>query len=237
MGALLSAYRLMPTVTVDVTGHCPEARLRERLAFQLSRLGGGAEPHEEIIKGPVRVSSLVPRDHSQFFIAAAAAGCTVHSLPCGERVVVLPTAVCIRGIELSLGQDGDRHEKRVALTFLNVPEWPFLEGRLVQLDPASNPPVLRRPNLRVEPHLEDWFCLLLSWVKQFFVANLWWQASAEMQAHDDYRDVMTGLQQALGAPRAEAASLESILATFDQHNEYWQRTEKRVQPEPSFNGE
>ncbi len=236
----MSAYRLMPTVTVDVTGRCPEARLRERLALQLGRLGGGAEPREQILKGPVRVSSLVARDHSQLFIAAAAAGCAVDSLCCGERVVVLPTAVRIRGIELSLGQHaggGDGHERRVALTFLNVPEWPFLDGRLVQLDPASNPPILRRPNLHLEPHLEDWFCLLLSWVKQFFVADLWWHAGAEMQAHDDYRDVMKGLQQALGAARAEAASLESILATFDQHNEYWQQTAKRVQPEPSFIGE
>ena len=235
----MSAYRLMPSVTVDVTGHCPEARLRERLALQLGRLGGGAEPHEQILKGPVRVSSLVPRDHSQFFIAATAAGCVVESLSCGERVVVLPTAVRIRGIELSLGRDGgsEGHEKRVALTFLDAPEWPFFDGRLVQLDPGSNPPVLRRPRLRLEPHLEDWFCLLLSWVKQFLVADLWWHAGAEMQAHDDYRDVMTGLQQALGAARAEAASLDSIRATFDQHNEYWQRTAKRVQPEPSFIGE
>ena len=80
---------------------------------------------------------------------------------------------------------------------------------------------LRGPDLHLHSYLEDWIDLLFSWVKYFFVGDLWWRRFEEMQGYEDYREVLSHVQNTMGTERAEQATFDAILATFTQHAEHW----------------
>jgi hypothetical protein len=42
-----------------------------------------------------------------------------------------------------------------------------------------------------------------------------------MQGYEDYRQVFSDVQNTMGTERAEQATFDAILATFNQHAEYW----------------
>jgi hypothetical protein len=80
---------------------------------------------------------------------------------------------------------------------------------------------LGAPNIHLHCYLEDWTDLLFSWVKYFFVGDLWWRRWEEMQGYEEYREVFSNVQTTLGLYRAEQATFDAILATFAQHADHW----------------
>jgi hypothetical protein len=58
-------------------------------------------------------------------------------------------------------------------------------------------------------------------VKFFFIGDLWWHRSEEMQGYADYRGVFHELQAERGGEEAEEASFDAVLGTFAQHVEHW----------------
>ena len=214
----------MPSVSVEWTGRCPDRVLRGKLIAQLSRLGAADVLECRTFPGPVEVSSRVAPDPRALLEAASAAGLDIATHPRMGKVFTVPSGVGASEVQVLLGGTSGNASGRglLRVTVLDAPAWPFLDGCLVRIDDGLGETFLR-PSIRLAPHLEDWFCLLLCWVKHFYVADLRWRGRTEMQGHEDYRDVMAGLEAALGSERAEAASFESILATLAQHAEYWSR--------------
>ena len=121
----------------------------------------------------------------------------------------------------------------MSFVFLECPELPFLDGRLIEINSIEDCPrgenetlpsataYLGCPTIHLRYFLEDWTDCLFSWVKFFFVGDLWWHRSEEMQGYADYRGVFQELQAARGGEEAEEASFDAVLGTFAQHVEHW----------------
>ena len=84
---------------------------------------------------------------------------------------------------------------RLSFVFLETEAAPFLDGRLVQVDRRQDHEAeiirqasfyLRGPDLHLHSYLDDWIDLLFSWVKYFFVGDLWWRRFEEMQGYEGY---------------------------------------------------
>jgi hypothetical protein len=70
------------------------------------------------------------------------------------------------------------------------------------------------PKVHLHSYLEDWIDLLFSWVKYFFVGDLWWRRFEDMQGYEDYREVFSDVQKTMGTERAEQATFDAILASL-----------------------
>ena len=138
----------------------------------------------------------------------------------------------LSGIDFRLFDPNQLHPDadRLSFVFLETEAAPFLDGRLVQVDRRQDHDAeiireasfyLRGPDLHLHSYLEDWIDLLFSWVKYFFVGDLWWRRFEEMQGYEDYREVFSHVQNTMGTERAEQATFDAILATFTQHAEHW----------------
>ena len=220
----------MPSVTFEWTGQCPDPEARERLIPRLCLLDRPAEASaghrfSRAFVRPVPISSGIASDAASFLREASESGLTtgVYPGPFGQAITV-PRSLEVCGVSIPLcGSGTGGLNGRLRLAFLESPDWPFLDGRLVQIEGSGAEPLLGPPTMTIEHHLEDWFCLLLCWMKHFFIPDLRWRGRAEMQGSDEFLDVMAGVELALGKERAECASLESVLATYAQHAEHWRR--------------
>lgn len=184
------------------------------------------------ISGRILVSSGVASDQNAFLAGARAADLTAIDHPEHDRASMtwLRGDAHLSGIDFRLFDPGLLHPgaDRLSFVFLEMPAAPFLDGRLVQVDCKHHEAetirsadiYLSGPQLHLHPYLEDWIDLLFSWVKFFFVGDLWWRRFEEMQSYEDYRAVFSDVQMRLGTERAEKATFDAILATFSQHAEH-----------------
>jgi hypothetical protein len=74
----------------------------------------------------------------------------------------------------------------MSFVFLECPDYPFLDGRIVEVvrgeDCAvSEAEILRgasaylcSPSLHLRYYLEDWTDCLFSWIRFFFIGDFWW---------------------------------------------------------------
>jgi len=185
------------------------------------------------LSGPIVISSGIVPDQNTFLAAAGEA-----KLPTVDHPEVERTSIAwledarLTGIDFRLYDPSELNPgaDRLSFVFLETKAAPFLNGRLVQLDSAEDHEAevirkashyLRGPDIQVDNYLDDWIDLLFSWVKYFFVGDLWWRRFEEMQGYEDYREVFSAVQNTMGTERAEQATFEAILATFTQHAEHW----------------
>jgi hypothetical protein len=122
---------------------------------------------------------------------------------------------------------------RMSFVFLECPEQPFLDGRLVEVATAedclaSGAEGLRgadfylcAPSVHLRYYLEDWTDCVFSWIKFFFIDDFWWHRWEEMQGYADYRQVFEDLAADRGREGAEEAAFDAVLGTFSQHAEHW----------------
>jgi hypothetical protein len=179
------------------------------------------------------ISSGIVPDQNTFLAAASEAELPAIDHPEIERAsITWLKAARLSGIDFrlydpnQLNPDADR----LSFVFLETEAASFLDGRLVQVDRRQDHDAgiirdasfyLRGPDLHLHNYLEDWIDLLFSWVKYFFVGDLWWRRFEEMQGYEDYREVFSDVQNTMGTERAEQATFDAILATFTQHAEHW----------------
>lgn len=187
------------------------------------------------ISGQILISSEVVSDQNAFLAATREADLPTVDHPEIDRAsMTWLQDARLSGIDFRLFNPGQPNPgaDRLSFVFLETPATPFLDGRLVQVDCndglqdqeaeiiRSASVYLSGPNLHLHCYLEDWIDLLFSWVKFFFVGDLWWRRFEEMQAYEDYRAVFSDVQMTLGTERAEQATFDAILATFAQHAEH-----------------
>jgi hypothetical protein len=147
----------------------------------------------------------------------------------GTPLIVLPKAH-LRGLDFKLFDPRGLYpgDDRMSFVFLECPDYPFLDGRLVELagSEAGNGSHSKRvrlhaPSIHLRYYLEDWTDCLFSWIKFFLLGDLWWHRWEEMQGYADYRGVFEELAADRGRDNAEEASFDAVLATFRQHAEHW----------------
>jgi hypothetical protein len=223
-----------------------DSYLRTRLPEPVIAIGpAGASPSKarraranidhvnRTLSGQIVISSGIVPDQNTFLAAAAEAELPAIDHPELERAsITWLDSARLRGIDFRLYDPNQLHPDadRLSFVFLETEAAPFLDGRLVQVDRRQDHAAeiirqasfyLRGPDLHLHSYLDDWIDLLFSWVKYFFVGDLWWRRFEEMQGYEDYREVFSHVQKTMGTERAEQATFDAILATFTQHAEHW----------------
>ena len=199
---------------------------RQRARANIERIDGP-------ISGQIAISSGIVPDHNRFLADAREAGLPTVDHPELDRASIawLDDAQ-LHGIDFRIYDPNELHPgaDRLSFVFLGTKAAPFLDCRLVQVDRGKDhdAEIIREAAFylggpKVQPHayLEDWIDLLFSWVKYFFVGDLWWRRFEDMQGYEDYREVFSDVQNTMGTERAEQATFDAILATFTQHAEHW----------------
>lgn len=199
-------------------------------------LRANIESVSETISGQILISSGIAQDRGAFIAAAREAELPAIAHPeidCAAMTLLRDAR--LSGIDFRLFDPRQLHPEadRLSFVFLETASTPFLDGRLVQVHRGeecgdheaeiirSASAYLSGPNIQLRYYLEDWIDLLFSWVKYFFVGDLWWQRRQEMQGYEEYRKVFSDVQTTLGTDGAEQATFDAILATFAQHAEHW----------------
>ena len=199
---------------------------RQRARANIERVDGA-------ISGRIAISSGIVPDQNAFLAAARDASLPTMEHPELDRAsVTWLEGARLSGIDFRLYDPIQLHPgaDRLSFVFLETIAAPFLNGRLVQVERGKDhsAEVIREasfylggPKVHLHNYLEDWIDLLFSWVKYFFVGDLWWRRFEDMQGYEDYRAVFSDVQNTMGTERAEQATFDAVLATFTQHAEHW----------------
>jgi len=204
-----------------------------KLQGKRRRARANIEQVNRAISGQIVISSGIVPDQNTFLAAAREA-----DLPAVDHPEIDHASITwledarLSGIDFRLYDPNQLHPgaDRLSFVFLETKAAPFLDGRLVQVDRGEDDEAdairkasfyLGGPKVYLHSYLGDWIDLLFSWVKYFFIGDLWWRRFEEMQGYEDYREVFSDVQRTLGTKRAEQATFDAILATFTQHTEHW----------------
>lgn len=239
---LLGYLHRIALVSDDYLKHRrPEQRPRILDAMTAERAGNARrlaniETVDKSVTGRVLISSQVSPDPDALLASARRAGLPILDDPEGEgpSLIVIDGAR-LRGLDFKLFDPRGLYPgaDRMSFVFLECPEYPFLDGRIVEVATAedcaaSGEPMLRGasaylagPSIHLRYYLEDWTDCLFAWIRFFFIGDLWWHRWEELQGYDDYRGVFEEVQADRGALAAEEATFEAMLATFRQHAEHW----------------
>ena len=188
------------------------------------------------ILGRILISSEIIEDALTFPNRARAAGLPVleHPSKPGLHLTTIDKAH-LRGLDFRLYDPRQLYPgtDRMSFVFLECPNQPLLDGRLVRVETdqaretqqadliRNADSYLHCPQLQLRSYLEDWTDCLFSWMKFFFIGDLWWQRREELQGYTDYRGVFSEVQKERGKEAAEAATFDALLATFAQHAQHW----------------
>jgi hypothetical protein len=194
------------------------------------------ETIDEEVSGTVLVSSLVSPNPERLASAAPAAGLALVESPEGDNAPLIALKRArLRGIDFKLFDPRGLYPAadRMSFVFLEGEANSPLDGWLVERAAkedcaASGVEALRAadlylcaPSVHLRYYLEDWTDCLFSWIKFFFIGDLWWHRWEEMQGYADYRHVFEDLREDRGAEAAEEAAFDAVVATFSQHAEHW----------------
>jgi hypothetical protein len=216
---------------------------RPRVLDMMNQQSGGAQrlrPNCEHIDqetiGTILVSSFVSPEPETLVANARAAGVALIEDPEGQALPLIAlNSARLRGLDFKLFDPRGLYPgaDRMSFVFLECPEHPFLDGRIVEIATsedcaASGAETLRgadlylcAPSVHLRYYLEDWTDCLFSWIKFFFIEDFWWHRWQELEGFADYRQVFEELQADRGAEAAEQAAFDAVLATFAQHAEHW----------------
>jgi hypothetical protein len=193
------------------------------------------ETIDEHATGAIIVSSFIARDLETFVASAREARVTLIENPGAQMPFIALKEARLRGLDFKLFDPRGLYPgaDRMSFVFLECPDYPFLDGSLVEVArredcAASGTETLRgadlylcAPSVRLCHYLEDWTDCLFSWIKFFFFDEFWWHRQEDLQGFADYQHVFEDLQTERGAEQAEEAAFDAVLATFDQHAEHW----------------
>ena len=217
---------MLPERVIAASGATELRSKRQRARANIERIDGP-------ISGQVVISSGIVPDQNTFLAATREAGLPTVDHPELDRAsITWLEGARLSGIDFRLYDPNELHPgaDRLSFVFLETKAASFLDGRLVQVDRGKDhdAEIIREaafylggPKVHLHNYLEDWIDLLFSWVKYFFVGDLWWRRFEDMQGYEDYRAVFSDVQSTMGTERAEQATFDAILATFTQHAEHW----------------
>jgi hypothetical protein len=194
------------------------------------------ETIDQDASGSILISTFISPHPEALALTAREAGLPVVQLSETKDAALIEIGKAgLRGIDFKLFDPRGLYPgaDRMSFVFLECPEHPFLDGRLVELATqedceASGSDALSGADLylcassvHLRHYLEDWTDCLFSWIKFFFIGDFWWHRWEELQGYADYRQVFHDLQTDRGNEAAEQAAFDAVLATFSQHAEHW----------------
>lgn len=202
----------------------------------VQRARANVESIDQEVSGKILISTWVSPTPDALIASAREAGVTlIDDAEAKNPPLIAIENARLRGLDFKLFDPRGLYPgaDRMSFVFLECPEHPFLDGRLVEIATsedcaASGAEALRdadvylcAPSVHLRYYLEDWTDCLFSWDKFFFIGDFWWHRREEMEGYADYRHVFEDLQTDRGIEAAEEASFDAVLATFSQHAEHW----------------
>jgi hypothetical protein len=190
---------------------------------------------DQPISGRILVSNWISPNADALAASARKAGLQVSGDQTEGHFMIGIEKALLRGLDFKLFDPRGLYPgaDRMSFVFLECPDYPFLDGRLVEVAHAdeieggevgktgTESLYLANPASHLRYYLEDWTDCLFSWVKFFFLGDLWWHRWEDMQGYDDYRGVFEQFQAERGREAAEEATFDAVLGTFCQHAEHW----------------
>lgn len=220
-------------------GQLEKPRFLDVLSRQRSgvlRMRNNVEHIDREVSGTILISSWTGADPAKLIAAARESGAEIAEESGGHNgALIAVKSARLRGLDFKLFDPRGLYPgaDRMSFVFLECPDHPALDGRLVEIAAredcaASGSPALRdadlylcAPSVHLRYYLEDWTDCLFSWIKFFFIGDFWWHRWSELQGYADYRQVFEELQTERGSDNAEQAAFDAVLATFSQHAEHW----------------
>jgi hypothetical protein len=201
----------------------------------VSRNRANIEAIDRTLDGRLLVSSGIGPDAPLLLARAREAALAVLDMDGEGPPLIEIGAARLRGLDFKLFDPRGLYPgaDRMSFIFLDCPEYPFLDGRMVEVASGEEcagsgietlrdaDAYLYSPSIHLRYYLEDWTDCLFSWIRFFFIGDLWWHRWEEMQGYDDYRGVFEQVQSDRGGEAAEEATFDAVLATFSQHAEHW----------------
>ena len=200
------------------------------------RVRPNIETIDQDVSGKVLISSFISQHPEALLATARETGLNLIDDPEGKTPPLLEIGHArLSGLDFKLFDPRGLYPgaDRMSFVFLECPEHPFLDGRLVEVATkedcaASGAETLEgaelylcAPSIHLRYYLEDWTDCLFSWIKFFFVGDFLWHRWEEMAGYADYRHVFEDLQADRGGEAAAAAAFDAVLATFTQQAEDW----------------
>jgi len=212
---------------MNALGEQPDQPLRARANIEIV---------DQPISGRILISSWIsPTPEGLAERAREAGGILVEDPGAKGAPLIAITNARLRGLDFKLFDPRGLYPgaDRMSFVFLECPDYPFLDGSIVEVATsedcaASGTESLRDadvylcgPSVHLRYYLEDWTDCLFSWIRFFFIGDFWWHRWEEMQGYADYRQVFEELQADRGSEAAENAAFDAVLGTFCQHAEHW----------------
>lgn len=131
-------------------------------------------------------------------------------------------------------------EDRVSFLFARCPQCPALDGKIVTAESRvqgqsyeselvnSADWLLARPSIHLRYYLEEWFDFLLSWVKRYFVDDLYYWRGETLSQYESIARQMDELNESQGAAAAKQAVLEILLDRFQEEADRWSENVVRM---------
>jgi hypothetical protein len=200
------------------------------------RARANVEAVDQPISGKILVSSFVAPDPGAFIADARRAGIALVEDRGGKDPPLIEIGSGrLRGLDFKLFDPRGLYPgaDRMSFVFLECPEQPLLDGRIVEVATGEDciasgaeslhdaDTYLCAPSVHLRYYLEDWTDCLFSWIKFFFIDDFWWHRWEELQGYADYRHVFEDLKVDRGREAAEEATFDAVLGTFAQHAEHW----------------
>jgi hypothetical protein len=200
------------------------------------RVRSNVESIDEEVSGTILISSWISPNPRALISRAREAGVAlVESAEAKDPPLLAIGNAKLRGIDFKLFDPRGLYPgaDRMSFVFLECPDYPFLDGSLVEIATsedcaASGSAILSAadlylcaPSVHLRYYLEDWTDCLFAWIKFFFIGDFWWHRWEELEGYADYRQVFEELQTDRGSENAERAAFDAVLATFSQHAEHW----------------
>jgi len=157
---------------------------------------------------------------------------------CGS--VLLLNKLKIRGIDFRLFDPRDLypHENRLSFVFLENKEFPFLNGRVVEVNDDNQCKLYRfelirnadwyicAPSVHLRYYLEQWFDKLFAWIKFFYIPDFWYWRWNDFPGYEKYRIILNGLNDKMEELEAKRLSFEEILKDFEEEADKWENLMK-----------
>jgi hypothetical protein len=200
------------------------------------RVRPNVETIDQDISGKILLSSFVSPEPQALVAEARRAGIPlVDGVETKDPPLIAIGGGRLRGLDFKLFDPRGLYPgaDRMSFVFLECPDQPLLDGRLVEVATgedcvASGSESLRdadfylcAPSIHLRYYLEDWTDCLFSWIKFFFISDFWWHRWEEMEGYSDYQQVFENLMLDRGSEVAEEAAFDAVLGTFAQHAEHW----------------
>jgi hypothetical protein len=147
-----------------------------------------------------------------------------------ERFAVHVPAFRVHGIAFRLYDPRQLYsdEDWLSFVFVDAPDLPELDGQIVHALPCNERAALDdhwfqtadwafdTPSLHLRYYLEDWFDLLMTWVKIFFISDLEYWRGTVLNRYDELKQSVDRLIASDGREVARQAVFEYLLESFEE---------------------